>query len=295
MEEVACNLCETRNFTVARTSTVSDRLYGAYCMTNHAAGWHYRIVRCKNCGLLYCSPRPTADQLAEFYAGLEDTAYAAEKDGRTRTAVMQVGDLLRFAPHGRLLELGSACGFFLNAARDAGFETVGIEPSHWARSYAKENFGLSLLEGALETHGFPDQHFDAVCMFDVLEHLPDPRGTLVEIARVTRSGGVVCVSTPDAGSWVARLLGGSWWGLKPGHLFYFSRQTLSRLLSLARIDLCEVRVLVREFTLAYWVRSLKPYSGFLWPLLTPLTRDPLGQRTLRVGFPDQMAVIARKR
>lgn len=294
MEAVACNLCETRNFTVVRQATVLAAP-SVFYVTNHSGARHYRIVRCDRCGLLYSSPRPTADELGEFYAGLEDPAYAAERDGRTRTAIMQVRDLLPFVSHGRLLELGSACGFFVEAACGAGFEAVGIEPSQWARSYAKDKMGLSLLEGTIEDYDFPDEHLDAVCMFDLLEHLPNPRGTVAEVARVLRTGGVICLSTPDAGSVLARVLGRNWWGLKPEHLFYFTRRSLGRLLSDTRFDLCEVRAMSRHFTLAYWIRNLKYYSGFMWPLLTPLSWRPLGQRMLRVSFPDQMRVIARKR
>ena len=294
MEEVACNLCGSASFTVVRQATVVATP-SVFYITNHGGARHYRIVRCDKCGLLYCSPRPTPGELAEFYARLDDPVYAAERDGRTRTAIMQVRDLLRFVSHGKLLELGSACGFFVEAASRAGLEVTGVEPSDWARSYAQETLGLSLLGGAVEDHDFPDRHFDAVCMFDLLEHLPDPRGTLLEIARVLRRGGVVYLSTPDAGSLLARVLGRNWWGLKPEHLFYFARPSLGRLVSDTGFDLCEVRALYRHFTVAYWIRNLRYYSGFMWPLLTPLSWRPLGQYTLRVSFPDQMRVVARKR
>ena len=294
MEEVACNLCGSATFTVVRPGKL-DKLSRIYHVTDHAPGTHFRIVRCGNCGLLYCSPRPTSDELAEFYKKLNDPAYIVESEGRIQSAIPQVSDLKRFVPSGRLLELGSACGFFLKTARDSGFEVTGIEPSDWARKYAEDNFGLSLLEYPIQRQRFPDEYFDAVCLFDVLEHLDNPRETFIEIARVTRSGGILYLSTPHAQSWLARLLGRYWWGLQEAHLFYFSHQTMARILSVTGFEMLEVRPFSREFTLTYWRSKFKRYSGLLYKLLTPIAWGPVGQFKLRISLPDQMLVVARKR
>lgn len=294
MEQVACNLCGCAAFTIVRQGK-SDKLSAMYRATEHAPRTYYTIVRCGNCGLVYCSPRPSPDELAEYYRHSDDPAYAGERDGRVRSAIAQVCDLKRFVSSGRLLELGSAYGFFLQAARAASFEVTGIEPSEPARAYAADNFGLSLLAHPIAAQRFADEYFDAVCLFDLLEHLADPKETLLEIARVTRAGAIVILSTPDAESWLAQLLGGYWWGLQEAHVFYFSRQTINHILSATGFDMLEVRPFSREFTVAYWRSKLKTYSSLLYKLLAPIAWGPVGRFKLRMSFPDQMLVVARRR
>ena len=74
---------------------------------------------------------------------------------------------------------------------------------------------------------FPDNHFAAVTLWDVLEHLHDPIGALVEIKRILRPGGVVLLRVPNLGSWDASLFGSTWAGLDaPRHLYVYTRATL---------------------------------------------------------------------
>ena len=294
IEEVACNLCGSLTSTVAYSGKL-ERLSNIYRVTDHALGTHYRIVRCRNCQLLYCSPRPTLDELMKFYKKLEDPAYITESEGRIQSAIALVSDLERYVSGGKLLELGSACGFFLKVARDAGFQVAGIEPSEWARKYAMDNFGLALLGDPIQRQDFPDEYFDAVCLFDVVEHFDNPRETFIEIARVTKPGGILYLSTPDAQSWLALLLGRYWWGLQEAHLFYFSRQTIARMLCMTGFETLAVHPFSREFTLAYWRSKLKGYSQVLYRLLAPLAWGPVGRLRLRLSFFDQMLVVARKK
>jgi SAM-dependent methyltransferase len=86
--------------------------------------------------------------------------------------------------------------------------------------------------GTLESQEFPDQAFDVVTMWEVIEHLPDPRTTLAEVWRILRPGGRLVLSTPDAGSLAARLSGRRWlgWRKVPEHVFFFDRTNLDRLL-----------------------------------------------------------------
>ena len=83
----------------------------------------------------------------------------------------------------------------------------------------------------LEDAGIPPHSVDLVTLWEVLEHLPDPLATLRRISVILRPGGLLALSTPDAGSAVARALGGRWpgWSKIPEHLFFFDRATLRRL------------------------------------------------------------------
>jgi SAM-dependent methyltransferase len=201
----------------------------------------FEIVRCLGCGHRYLNPPPTAEEVRALYDesyfksdGSLDRGYgdyAAQAHNIRRT----FRDRLRFLPEtrGKLLDVGAAAGFFVEQCRAAGWDAEGVEPSEWASRYAREELGQPVKTCGLAEANFPDNSFDVVTCWEVIEHLPDPRTLLAEIARVLKPGGLLYMSTPDAGSLVARGSGKRWlgWYKVPEHLQFFDRGGLSRLAS----------------------------------------------------------------
>ena len=201
----------------------------------------YTIVSCTSCGLRFLDPQPTDDDLASLYSEQYFVSYdsrqqgydgyAAEAENWRRTFQDRLRDLP--VTKGKLLDVGAATGFFVEQARAAGWDAIGLEPSDWASAYARRELGVEVLTGTLGSTHFPDRAFDVVTLWEVIEHLPDPAATLQEIRRVLRPGGSLVLSTPDAGSLVARASGRRWlgWRKVPEHLFFFDRPNLDRLLA----------------------------------------------------------------
>lgn len=200
-----------------------DLLYGG--------GERFRLVTCSNCGHIYQNPRPTPAAIGAYYPNnyisfpkaIEDETKPWKRFDR------RVGQRRRaLALHracgrsGRVLDIGCATGMFLDGMRRLGWETQGIEPSETAAAYARERMGLDVVTGLLEDTHFPDASFDAVTMWDVLEHVHEPRAVLQEIARLLQPGGVLLLSLPNPDSLEARLIGRHWlgWDL-PRHLNLF--------------------------------------------------------------------------
>jgi SAM-dependent methyltransferase len=146
---------------------------------------------------------------------------------RKRCRVVQ-----RYKRGGRLLEIGCANGLFLDAIRREGrWQVQGVEVNEPAARYARERLDLDVVVGELADAGFPEAHFDAVAMWDVLEHVHDPQETLREVHRVLEPDGVLVLRVPLLDSWDRRLFGCYWAGWDaPRHLTAFSLRTLRRLL-----------------------------------------------------------------
>ena len=100
-----------------------------------------------------------------------DLTYVAEERGRLATFGRQLATLSRFVDPGDMLEVGAYTGVFLSLAKAGGWRVEGVEPSSWAVEKARELHGLELRHGMLDAVPFGSESFDAVVMWDVIEHL----------------------------------------------------------------------------------------------------------------------------
>ena len=225
--ERACELCGALS---------QDRLYDVD---------GFPIVRCRACGLVFVGRAIEPEELVALYDSSywddpEEVGYdgygdaEARKRHHFRTLLHELESLV---PPGRLLEVGSAYGYFLDEARGRGWEVHGVEPSPHAARHAREAFGLDVDERPLAELPPEPGSVDAVALWDVIEHLPDPRRTLESAHARLRPGGVVGISTGDFESLSARLHGRHWSLMTPPwHQFYFSRKTLRRLLEVVGFE-----------------------------------------------------------
>jgi 2-polyprenyl-3-methyl-5-hydroxy-6-metoxy-1,4-benzoquinol methylase len=99
-------------------------------------------------------------------------------------------------PPGRVLELGSAHGGFVALMRWAGFDAMGLEMSPWVVEFARQTFDVPMLLGLLEEQQLPNASFDAIVLYDVLEHLDHPISTMRRCTELLKPDGVIIVQTP---------------------------------------------------------------------------------------------------
>jgi 2-polyprenyl-3-methyl-5-hydroxy-6-metoxy-1,4-benzoquinol methylase len=132
----------------------------------------------------------------------------------------------------RLLDVGCSSGALLMTARGLGFTAEGVEPSAEAAATARRA-GFDVFTGFLEDAGIAEATFNAVVLMEVIEHLRDPRPTLAEIRRVLKPGGILLVTTPNAESWTAGVMGARWVRFSlaemGGHVSFFSPGSLRRI------------------------------------------------------------------
>lgn len=294
---VTCNLCGADDYEVrfqAPLRPESDLTSDLRASTDRYASYG-RVVKCRRCGLVYTNPRPPADRLAAGYEGVEDPEYCSEPSSRSINAHMALHTVRRFATSGRLLDVGCSAGYMLHAAR-ADFDVTGLEPSRWACELIRNKLGLNVVQGTIETASFPEASFDVITLNDVIEHLPDPARTLRIVHGWLRPGGLLYLVTPDIGSLSALVLQSRWWGLRPAHIYYFSRPTMRALLERAGFEVRFEKSYGRVFTYDYWLSRLANYPAWVHQAVGAAVRA-LGveHKFLYLDTRDSMEVCALAR
>jgi SAM-dependent methyltransferase len=221
----------------------------------------FPYVRCYACSAVYVHPLPPAEVLQAHY---QDAAYFAgdEQQGYRCYADMHKA----LAPHfrrrltflarqldrkGRLLDFGCADGYFLEEARAAGWEIAGVEIAAEMATSARQRLGIPIAGALQDAAG---THFDAITLWEVVEHLRDPVGELRAVRDYLRPGGVLALSTPNADHWQALREPEAWTAYRPpSHLVLFGAPAIHLALTRAGFEHIEVR----------HVAPLPPMPGWL--------------------------------
>lgn len=163
----------------------------------------------------------------ENYKNVADLEYIKNIFARHMTYRRIMKDYKKYFENKRVLEIGSYYGAFAEVARDVVSSYVGIEPSQHAVEYSKNLYPkLEFLNGNVDqiiaTGVLNSGEFDTIVLFDVIEHLPDPIGTLRDLKPYLKSGGSVLFSTINIESSFSQLLGPRWPWFMDMHYYYFS-------------------------------------------------------------------------
>lgn len=159
----------------------------------------FQMVKCSSCQFIYLNPRPTGEAILRFYQNyLPEDGSSVEAWQRMMQSIFQrAANLIeRYKKRGRLLDVGAGFGFFLSEMKERGWDVVGVEISQKALAYAKDRLGLTVYPGPLERIGFPENDFDVVSGFYVIEHLPRPMEFLQECYRILKPGGLLLLRYP---------------------------------------------------------------------------------------------------
>lgn len=242
--EPGCPLCSGTRSEVLRHVAVS----------HPKVGGTYRLRRCRDCDLVQLAPRLEDATLAtlygeEFYfpeasvfSGVADGVKALIQDARRQVVEKR-------ARVGRLLDVGSGDGAFVHHMASHGWDATGLDFSRAASELATRR-GLRgrYLMGSLADHDLPPGSFDAVTMWQVLEHIGEPVAMLERVRALLRPGGLLVASVPNLDGLSAALTQERWWGLDvPRHLVHYTPATLRRALTEAGLHVVDVR----HFSLQY--------------------------------------------
>lgn len=209
----------------------------------------YEIIDCIVCGFSHVDPLPTEEELhaqyTEAYYRDEKPTYIARAAEDAEWAALAHRDRLdTFATQldglvpkpWRVLDVGCGPGFFLQTARQEGWEAVGVEPSLQAAEHAR-NLNLTVVDGLFTARLAESfRPFHAVHMNHVLEHVADPTAVIQAAAKALLPGGLICINVPNDYNSLQTALRRAdnyqpWWVAPPHHLNYFDFASLEGLLS----------------------------------------------------------------
>lgn len=219
------------------------------------------ILRCASCGLGFTTDRPSEAELSSLYQDMSVDVYRSERRAREATARRHLRVLNRFHNRGKLLDVGCASGMFIATAKSGGWSVLGIEPNAQLATEARQRIGdpLSVLQTTVEACE-PNLGFDAITLWDVLEHVRDPVTVLSRCAKWLRTTGVIIANVPDLQSIQSRLLGQRWPLLLPEHLNYFTKRALEVCGAKAGLSVAAFGRRPVTFGLQYVTRRLRDHQ-----------------------------------
>jgi ubiquinone/menaquinone biosynthesis C-methylase UbiE len=227
-EEPPCCICQGRSLAL------------------HTRSNGFSIVRCRTDGLLFVSPRPrnvAPYYDARYYTGAMPSLYA-DYDAYARASLAdewrnRLAHLEAVGGMGTLLDVGCATGQFLVVAQERGWSVAGVELSSWAAQQARERVGAVIYEQGVPNSSLPAGAFDAITMWDCIEHLTDPTAALDDIYRLLKPGGLLMLSTGAVPHRDPMVM--SHWYYPPWHLYYFAEETIRQLLSARNFETLSIR------------------------------------------------------
>lgn len=158
-----------------------------------------------------------------------------------------------FNSKGKILDIGCGNGGYLSILRDCGWEVYGFDFSEKAVRYAKNERGLiNVKQTKAENLDYPENFFDLVTMNHSIEHLPNPKNSLIEAKRVLKKGGTLIVTTPNFSSLNAKIFGKNWFPLETSrHLFLFETLTLKKMIeNIERLQIVKIKYDYSAYCLA---------------------------------------------
>jgi 2-polyprenyl-3-methyl-5-hydroxy-6-metoxy-1,4-benzoquinol methylase len=217
-----CPFCSSEN--IAKVFEVEDFL------VSHKK---FEIWHCNNCGLRFTQYVPSLDDIGSYYKSEEYISHSDTKQGLLNKLYHIARNYMLSRKYsyikntaaksgGKLLDIGAGTGYFANYMLNKGYEVEGIEVDSEARKVAKKNFGIEL-QGIEKVYSLPENNYDVITMWHVLEHIHDLDGYMMQIYNALRQDGVFVCAVPNFTSFDAEHYKNNWAAYDvPRHLWHFS-------------------------------------------------------------------------
>jgi 2-polyprenyl-3-methyl-5-hydroxy-6-metoxy-1,4-benzoquinol methylase len=264
------------------------------------------IYKCSQCTLQYLLPQLDETALTKLYSenyylawGLKgDVENESIKHMKISTFNLRLNLIAQFNKTGKILDVGCATGYFLEAAKAKAYDTYGVEFSDYSANLAKNKFGnKNIFKGTLEQCDFENGTFDIIAMSDLIEHVRNPIETLNKAHQLLNTNGIIMIMTPDTGSLSYKLMKQKWTHYKLEHFYYFNKEALQQVALQSGFELIHYEQAKKSMNIDYLHTQLNVYRNRLFTPLINLLYFILPKAVLRKIFNltlGEMVVILRK-
>lgn len=235
-----------------------------------------KIFSCSFCGVEFLNPQLSDEEITELYSETYYKAWGIEgakenessRQMKIDTFLLRLQLIQKYITAGKILDVGCATGYFLEAAKTLNYQTYGVELSEYSSSIAKTKFGKeNIFNGKLEACTFEKGMFDAITMFDLIEHVRSPEQTLKDASALLSDQGIILITTPHNKSFSNKIMGKKWTHYKKEHFFYFDLKSLNFIAQKANLKVVYSEHSKKALNLRYLHTQFNVYKHRLF---TPL-------------------------
>lgn len=296
MRELHCTTCGEKDYVLRYEARLPKPEELDFSARRPGRKYHPRIVECRSCGQIYSNPFFADQLIVELYRRaryIDEPQLKNMCDDYVREFEIAFGDRPR--DNTRILEIGCATGFFLNALYGKGYHHLqGMEPGLEAVSRAPDQIRPFIRNDFFSADSYAPGSFDVVCCFQVMDHMPDPAMFMRAVNNVLADGGLFLTINHDIRSPIARLLGEHSPMYDIEHIYLFDRSTICKLFVKSGFDVSYCRPLRNMYTADYALKML-PLPSLLKGLMDSIMKaTSLGSCAVRVPG-GNMVTLGKKR
>lgn len=256
---------------------------------------HYRLVRCKNCGLIFSNPILESNKINKLY-GKSFFSYGNESHFLKKTYRYYLEHVLNGLDKNklRLLDIGCGNGFFLEEMKKAGMKsTLGIEPSKPAVEKATKNIRKFIKNGILKPNIFKNNYFDVICCFQTLDHITNPNFFLKICLKLLKKGGVILFIVHNTDGLSVKLFGEKSAIFDIEHIYLFNPKSLQAIFTKNGFKVVRIFNVKNRYPIGYWLKMIPLPKLLKSAFLKTLDITGVGKIPLSVS-PGNIGIVARK-
>jgi 2-polyprenyl-3-methyl-5-hydroxy-6-metoxy-1,4-benzoquinol methylase len=250
-------------------------------ITDTSYGSSLPRFKCLSCNFVFC---PDAANFKDPYIEMFDDEYLQNKLSRvifSENLVERIDPFIK-GGHKSWLDFGAGAGNLAICARALGYEVSCVEQSNFFRSEIQK-LGIEVFSE------LPDKQFDVITLIDVIEHVSNPILLIDNLLNRLKSGGLMCIVTPNRNSFVALLLRSRWWHIRPAHIGYFAKVDLLRILRDRNMKKRDVFNPNWYFPYSEIQKKISEYFPFLLKINLPNS-----DKIFTINFRDSIGLIFEK-